>query len=362
MSRSLNVVLDLTERCNLKCTMCYFSSTDRLKFAPYDVSLSSDGNMPLEAFERLAAEFFPHARRVALGCATEPMMHPRFRDLVRIAGRYRVPDLWFPTNLLALTEANAEAIVESGVNVVGVSIDGTTRETYEKIRIGATWDRLLARLDLLRQTRDRKGSKKPAIRMIFTWMRTNRHEIRSVPAFAQSIGATELDIRYVSLTSGVDNTPELLTAFPADELRADLKAVARDAVGRGLRLAAFPEFEVPADRPASLAGRVARRLWRVRAGLDRWEHVQHGRRERAIGCGYPGHEFVIRPNGAIFPCIYWDEQPIGMLQHDSLGSVADGPRLREIREALQRGEPIGTCARCEVRRDALYRPMRSGRP
>lgn len=359
MARPLNIVLDLSERCNLKCTMCYFSSTDRLRFAPYDVSLASDGNMPVEVFERLASEFFPHARRVALACATEPMMNPRFRELVRIAGRYGVPDLWFPTNLLALTEANAEAIVEAGVNVVGVSIDGITPATYEKIRVGATWERLMAKLQLLRDVRQAKGANRPAIRMIFTWMQSNRAELRGVPAFAAGIGATELDVRFVALTSGVDNTPELLSTVPPEELHRELRETAKDAVSRGIRLAGYPEFETPADRPQSLAGRVARRLWRIRAGLDRWEYRQHARREKQVGCGYPGHEFVIRPNGAIFPCIYWDEQPIGMLQHDSLASVADGPRLRELREALQRGEPVGTCARCEIRRDALYRPEHS---
>jgi hypothetical protein len=35
-------------------------------------------------------------------------MHPHFRDLLTAAAPYRVPELWFPTNLLPLTEATAE--------------------------------------------------------------------------------------------------------------------------------------------------------------------------------------------------------------------------------------------------------------
>ena len=67
MPRPLNVILDLTARCNLKCVMCYFANTDRLFFPPFDRELSTDGNMPVEVFESIAADLFPKAWRVALG-------------------------------------------------------------------------------------------------------------------------------------------------------------------------------------------------------------------------------------------------------------------------------------------------------
>ena len=68
----MNVILDVTSRCNLKCVMCYFAATDRLTFPPYDAE-PGDGNMPLPVFEKIAAEMFPRAWRVALGCAAEPI-------------------------------------------------------------------------------------------------------------------------------------------------------------------------------------------------------------------------------------------------------------------------------------------------
>ena len=71
--------------------MCYFANTDRLFFPPFDRELSSDGNMPVDVFERIAADLFPKAWRVALGCAAEPMIHPKFKELVAIAGRYGDP-------------------------------------------------------------------------------------------------------------------------------------------------------------------------------------------------------------------------------------------------------------------------------
>src|SRR5262245_38983010 len=194
--RPFHVILDLTSRCNLKCVMCYFAATDRLNFPPYDTG-PSDGNMPLPVFEKIAAELFPRARRVALGCAAEPMIHPRFREILDVAGRYGVPDLWFPTNLLALSESTAEALIRNRVATVAASIDGTTPETYEKIRVPARWEQLLSKLALLREVKRKHRANRPKLRIIFTWMKSNREQLASLPAFAQKQGAAELDVRYV---------------------------------------------------------------------------------------------------------------------------------------------------------------------
>ncbi|HEX7833805.1 MAG TPA: radical SAM protein, partial [Thermoanaerobaculia bacterium] len=230
--RSLTVLLDITERCNLRCVMCHFSTRDRIRFPPFVLEPDADGNMPVSRFETIAAEFFPHAKRVALSCAAEPLMHPRFREIVAIAGSYRVPELWFPTNLLPLTEATAESIMRANVTTVAVSIDGVRKETYERIRAGATWERLMAKLAMLRDARGRNRT--PRLRVNFTWMRDNRDELRELPAFAADIGASELDVRFVAPTDGVDVTPHMLHG---PELRDELAQVARDAVKRGLRLA-----------------------------------------------------------------------------------------------------------------------------
>lgn len=354
MSRPLNVILDVTSRCNLKCVMCYFAATDRLSFPPYDAE-PGDGNMPLPVFEKIAAEMFPRAWRVALGCAAEPMIHPRFREILAIAGRYGVPDLWFPTNLLALNEASAQAILDAGVRTVAASIDGTMRETYEKIRVPAKWDRLLSRLELLKEVRRSSRKKRPRLRIIFTWMRSNRKELADLPAFAEQWGASELDVRYVSPTVGVDVGPELLSGEDPRELNAELGRAARDAVRRGLRLSSYPEFESRADRPKSLLSRARRRLWLIHAGIDRWEHRRHALAQRLHGCAYPDRHYVIRPNGAVAPCIYWEGDPIGLYPADGLATISRSAPLARIRDGLRSGEPIGTCAGCGERRTALYR-------
>jgi len=354
MPRPLNVILDLTARCNLKCVMCYFANTDRLFFPPFDRELSSDGNMPVEVFEKIAADLFPKAWRVALGCAAEPMIHPKFKEIVAIAGRYGIPDLWFPTNLLALTDATAESLIQARVNTVAASIDGMTKETYEKIRVPAKWERLLACLETLRRVRTAKRSRTPRLRIIFTWMRSNRQDLQLLPEFAADHGATEIDVRFVSETPGVDVKPELLSDVAIEELNAELASAARGAVKRRLKLASYPQFESARVEEGFLA-RTRRRIWRLRAGLDRPEYWRYSWYQGLFGCAYPDRNYVIRPNGAVNPCIYWEQDPIGFYPADNLERIAGGAPLKRIRDGLRTGKPIGTCATCGERRTALYR-------
>ncbi len=343
--RRLEVILDTTERCNLKCTMCYFSAVDRLQFLPFDRQLSRNGMMPFDIFSRIAADLFPHARRVALGCAAEPLMHPKFIDIVREAGRHGVPDLWFPTNLLPLTRAKAEAICEAGVRTVGVSMDGTRAETYETIRVGATFPRLLRSLDLLNEVRRGTATR---LRLIFVWMKTNRADLADLPRFAEDMGASELDVRFVAPTAHVDARDELLDNEDPAALRAELAATAEDAAGRGLRLVSYPDFDDA--RPVGARGR----LMRWRAGLYDRQRLRGRLRTAVNGCAWPRHTVVVRPNGAVTPCIFWEEQPIGLYPETTLGDVERSPLLLEIVDGLKNGNPCGTCRTCSERKHALY--------
>jgi len=284
--RPLEVILDTTERCNLKCKMCYFSAVDRLQFLPFDRQLSRNGMMPLETFSRVAADLFPRARKVALGCAAEPLVHPKFIDIVREAGSYGVPDLWFPTNLLPLTPAKAEAICEAGVKTVGVSMDGTNAETYEAIRVGGRFDRLMRSLDLLNEVRRGAAT---GLRLIFVWMRTNRGDLADLPRFAEEVGASELDVRFVAPTAHVSAEDELLDDEDPGALRAELAAAAEDAAARGLRLVSYPDFDD--GQRVDLRGH----LMRWRAGLYDRQRLRGRFRTAVAGCAWPGHTVVVRP-------------------------------------------------------------------
>src|ERR1035438_3593382 len=137
--RYLVVRMDTTNLCNLRCIMCEYSSDYLRKRADMDASL----------FDGIAADLFPRTRFLYLSCITEPLMNKQFAKIVRSAGAYRIPFTSFCTNGQLLTEEIVQTCIDSKVTEIVFSIDGATAETYEHIRRGAKWDRLLERLTLL---------------------------------------------------------------------------------------------------------------------------------------------------------------------------------------------------------------------
>ena len=102
--------------------------------------------------------------------------------------------------------------------------------------------------------------------------------------------------------------------------------------------------------------RLGRTLWKVKAGLYRPEYFRYRWHKRTNGCAYPERTYVIRPNGAVSPCIFWDQDPLGFLP-DQSGEIIDR-KISELGEGLRCGKPQGTCKTCTVRRDAFYQPLR----
>lgn len=339
LARPYTVVMDITDRCNLKCIMCYFSAVDRIRFPPETRAGPVRGSMDIETFQSVADDLFPHAESVALGCAAEPMLHSRFVDVLEIASRHQVPHLWFPTNLLALTERKAHAICDYRVTTVAASVDGFDAPTFEAIRARGSFERFCERLRMFNQIRNQVGER-PRLRLIFTWMRANFDELTRLPDFAVRHGAEELDVRFVSPTVGVDNAPQMLDAIDNERITERLEQTAERASELGLKIIAWPE--VRGRRLPQMAGRAA--------------FMRHKLRQLSAGCSYPDHTFVIRPNGAVMPCMWWSGEPLGFYPEHRVDALRQSATLTNIKNGLKQDQPIGSCRDCMERRRGLYRP------
>jgi MoaA/NifB/PqqE/SkfB family radical SAM enzyme len=335
--------------------MCHFSTIERLRFKPFDLDPGAKGNMEPEVFGHVASELFPYAHTLGIGCAAEPLLHPEFSEFLSMAREHRVPKIWLQTNLLALSANKARAIVDHGVSTVAVSIDGTTKSTYEGIRAGASWDRLHSRLELLRRT-GASSSTGPLLRITFVWMRSNREELKLLPAFAASLGAREIDVRFVTPTVGVDNCNELLDTAESKGLMDVLWAVARDATARGIRLSAYPAMNRGRDANDSLFGRIQHKVWLLKSGIDGPTQWRRSILERIAGCSFPKRMLLIRPNGAVLPCPFWEEEPIALMPRDGHAEVVESDLLAEISNGLRTGCPVGSCRTCDAKKDAFFRP------
>src|SRR5918911_918913 len=155
-------------QCNLRCQMC------PIQFRRDGPPHGPLAFMPFENFTRIVDEFtaLDHLHLQGLG---EPMMHPRFFDMVDYAAAKGIR-VTTNSNITLLNARRAELCVTSGLDWLHVSIDGATAQTYERIRVRAHFERVMRNLDLLLSARERLGSARPHVCMVAVVMREKLHE------------------------------------------------------------------------------------------------------------------------------------------------------------------------------------------
>src|SRR5947209_6666893 len=134
-------------QCNLRCQMCPIQfRTDGPPHGP-------PAFMAFQTFTGLVDEN-PRLETLHLQGLGEPLMHPRFVDMVRYAAGRGIR-VTTNSNFTLVNERKAAAIVDSGLDCLHVSIDGATTETYERIRVRARFEKVLGNLRLLNAAKER---------------------------------------------------------------------------------------------------------------------------------------------------------------------------------------------------------------
>jgi radical SAM protein with 4Fe4S-binding SPASM domain len=124
--------------CNSRCRYCpvgRYNSGEAPPGTRIGGEAASPGTISLELFKRIAAETgrFP-STILRLHGRGEPLMHPNIVDMVRIAKEFGVGTISTFTNGILLDEEMAVNLMEAGLDLVEVSIDAYTAQTYSRIR------------------------------------------------------------------------------------------------------------------------------------------------------------------------------------------------------------------------------------
>jgi MoaA/NifB/PqqE/SkfB family radical SAM enzyme len=172
-------------RCNLRCIMCASTVLRNQGITPLmDVRLP---NSTLERFTKLEA-YIPYFQTISLNGSGEPLLSPAFPDLLKILSKYPMIAVGFTTHAQVFDRERAELLVKSGVRGITISMDGACKETYERIRVHAKWEKLLRNIDLLNRVKSELQSETPYICFAMNCMRQNIEELPALVDFAHTHG------------------------------------------------------------------------------------------------------------------------------------------------------------------------------
>jgi radical SAM protein with 4Fe4S-binding SPASM domain len=166
----LDVIAESSNVCNLRCSMCFQADKDlpvpKTTKVPF---------MSMALFEKIVDECAANGLpALKLSWRGEPMMNKNFAEMLRYAKSKGILEVTSLTNATLMDEAMCREIVSGRLDQLVISIDGLTKETYEKIRVGADYDVVVNNLRTLLKIRGR--SRKPFIRLQYTQSAANRHE------------------------------------------------------------------------------------------------------------------------------------------------------------------------------------------
>lgn len=137
-----------TNACNLKCVMC-----------PRNVSTYPIGYMKFKLFKKIVDQCKGKQTLIHLFFLGEPLLHPQLYDMLFYASSKNV-SVGITTNGTLLNEENAEWLLKYSAGVT-VSVDGVDADSYEKIRVGADFNKVLQNVECLCRVAENVTPKKP---------------------------------------------------------------------------------------------------------------------------------------------------------------------------------------------------------
>jgi radical SAM protein with 4Fe4S-binding SPASM domain len=166
----LHLDVDTNYTCNLSCVMCPLGAggfpvsypKKFLDFSLYKKVLTEGADQGLAS--------------IRLGITGEPLLRPDILDFVRLARDLGLLDIMLITNGLLLTREMSAELIESGLTRLMVSLDAARSRTYDRIRKGGDFGRVMENvLDFL-ALRSQAGSDLPLLRVSFVRMSLNEED------------------------------------------------------------------------------------------------------------------------------------------------------------------------------------------
>ncbi|MCP4649221.1 MAG: radical SAM protein [PVC group bacterium] len=131
------LVLEITNVCNYRCVHCPY--TEIAKRDDYQPEF-----MDRELYEKIANETAVFKDTIfRFVCDGEPMMHPDFLWMIKYAKQKGISPVCVTTNGYFLTEDIAREMIECECDLIEVSLDAFSEETYKKIRVGGDFNRVV---------------------------------------------------------------------------------------------------------------------------------------------------------------------------------------------------------------------------
>jgi len=285
------ISIEPTTACNLRCPEC--PSGLRSFSRP-------TGNLRADFFRRTIDDLYRDLYFLIFYFQGEPYINPEFLDMVKYASQKGIYTIT-STNGHFLSEENARRTIESGLDRLIISVDGSTQEVYEQYRKSGNLDHVLHGARNVVKWKKQLGSKTPHLIFQFLVVRPNEHQIPEIYRLAKEIGIDEVKLK---------------TAQIYDYAQGNSLIPVQDQYSR---------YRQQADGSYRIKNKLLNHCWKL------W------------------HACVITWDGMVVPCCFDKDAQyrMGNLQDQSLRKVWQQKPYQEFRKNILKGrDQIDICTNC----------------
>lgn len=154
----LNVDIELTNACNLKCPYC---ARTHKRWGDNTVGFM-DKNLAKKILDEINAE---NGYCVKFSLRGEPLMHKDIVEILEYASKTNLIDYYFNTNGSLLTEKLMDEFIRIKLPRISISVAGWDKESFEKSQCGANFEQVRENIIKFKKKRESAKSEFPKIRL-----------------------------------------------------------------------------------------------------------------------------------------------------------------------------------------------------
>lgn len=287
-----SISFEPTTSCNLRCPECPSGLRQFTR---------AKGMLDNKFFKQTIDEIHKDLMYLIFYFQGEPYLNKNFLEMVAYAHSKKIYTAT-STNAHYLTDEMAKKTVESGLDRLIISIDGTTQEVYQQYRRGGRLDRVIAGAENIVKWKKKLKSKTPFVFFQFLVVKPNEHQIEDVKRLAKEVGVDEVRFKTAQIYD-YENDPNNL--IPENE---KYSRYYKDKKGN--------------TRPKN---KLENHCWKLWQGN------------------------VITWDGKVVPCCFDKDatHQLGDLQHQSMKEIWQNDAYKDFRSKLTKSRKnIDICANC----------------
>ncbi|MEO8601005.1 MAG: radical SAM protein [bacterium] len=179
LSRPIKLTVEAANTCNLRCPACFTGAS---------LQGRRRSHMTLELYRQQLDELGPYLFSLEFYNWGEPLLAKHIFTMIEEATQRGISTTVSTNFSFPFDAARAERLVTSGLQVLGVSLDGARQETYEQYRVRGNLAQVLANVRLVKEAKERLGATTPRLVWEFHVFAHNVGDVDAARAMAAELG------------------------------------------------------------------------------------------------------------------------------------------------------------------------------